>query len=751
MAIAPGNKIFQSDMAAFAAQANAKQSLQSLAGTHYPYSFEDWDGIGTNPQWLTTLNNLRGDVANVIANLQLLTGNSDSGGDLPNWIWESISTSPAGGWPLNGANLYHKNLQFYYLDNGSPQYVNVSGNALLESRGQFSSSTQTTFMPPSTPAANNPAGPNFNFNNGSTWTTNLTALQFDSQYTMPYIESHDYEFIIGGSVPLLIQADFYIPLLMVQGSTLTYSGDGSGWPIYAEAQGPYSAGECPVSGTAVPSNTFPDVPTLSNSLPSNTTTSEIIFPSEWNGSQNPPTLNTDFCVAVFHVNATLNPGRYKFSITVSRPAPTYQTVTNGGTTYVTSVTQPPYIEIPQPASDGSTGSDDTMSIAQLNTVKLTSGNPYTLESGGSPVITLAALGPGVACPGISDTSNVLKIDCSTLYEIDDDYSSGLYSVISPETDSDAWLSSPFPQPTFAAEDIVSNLGPFNLSTTTNGLWTGYDAPKDGIGVVSPIDMPWNVQINETNPMAGPTYDSPLENATVPPIWLPQMQFEQGDIILDSSGNLQIVAVTGTSGKTQPTWSSGQGYDTTDGTVTWTCLRSLKVPLTAAVARFQANALGPAPRYPIYWLSETNAFWEAPSIDNVTLTAFGSGKQWLDPSAGWKTTNKAYGWFIYQICVNSEGGTLKNGALLPPGTGGSAQIGCIRNGTFVSFGTFYAGETYQVLWPIFTSDALVYQSSSRLDIQCLAIGAGGSNGLGAVGQPLAATYILDVQALLGFLS
>jgi hypothetical protein len=76
---------------------------------------------------------------------------------------------------------------------------------------------------------------------------------------------------------------------------------------------------------------------------------------------------------------------------------------------------------------------------------------------------------------------------------------------------------------------------------------------------------------------------------------------------------------------------------------------------------------------------------------------------------------------------------------------------MRNGSFVAFGTLQTGQTYAVMWPVFTSDPLVYQSSERVLVQAVAIssdGTGVSTGAGlSDSNPMAATYVNDACALL----
>ena len=78
---------------------------------------------------------------------------------------------------------------------------------------------------------------------------------------------------------------------------------------------------------------------------------------------------------------------------------------------------------------------------------------------------------------------------------------------------------------------------------------------------------------------------------------------------------------------------------------------------------------------------------------------------------------------------------------------SVTIGCMRTPTcggaavFVPFGSYMTGETYQVFWPVFTSYALVYQASERVDVQAMAI----NNTVICVA--LVAAFVTDTEALL----
>jgi len=306
----------------------------------------------------------------------------------------------------------------------------------------------------------------------------------------------------------------------------------------------------------------------------------------------------------------------------------------------------------------------------------------------------------------------------------------------------------------------------------------------------------------------------VEAQLEPPGWLASRYFTVGFTIMDGNGNFQQVMTAGVSGVGPPTWASKTGLTTADGAVVWKCVKTLKTAHSITPAQ---HRLPDIPRYPVYWFSETNARLMPPTSTSG-LTVWGAYDQWalnvlsrngfgqvtsydpswqckfpatVSPAAPADAGGMAFGWFIYSVSINrityptktrgavssSEFGAGNTGA---PGAGDEGQsgagaggpgsgpnagpivdnseisctIGCMRNGSFVAFQTFQTGATYKVLWPVFTSAALVYQCSERLDIQAVAIANGGVGvSLGATisGPALVAAFIADTAALLGLIS
>jgi hypothetical protein len=145
---------------------------------------------------------------------------------------------------------------------------------------------------------------------------------------------------------------------------------------------------------------------------------------------------------------------------------------------------------------------------------------------------------------------------------------------------------------------------------------------------------------------------------------------------------------------------------------------------------------------------------------------GTAAEISDGTAKWRPYMagfKPVGWWIYRITINrisdSEqvgAGTATVGAGDPsPGAGGNnfaVAIGCYRNGSFVSFGTYLTGTSFSAMWPIFTNTPLVYQSVERVDIQASIIACGNAFSTGAnISNPIAAAFYNDTETLLNLIT
>lgn len=259
-------------------------------------------------------------------------------------------------------------------------------------------------------------------------------------------------------------------------------------------------------------------------------------------------------------------------------------------------------------------------------------------------------------------------------------------------------------------------------------------------------------------------------------WSPASLKSIGDSLLDPNGNVQLCIKNGHTGGFQPIWNR-RGI-TNDGGTAWRVAN----PIKSAKHR-----LAGTPRYPFYWYDEPLA-WMRPPTPTSGLTRWGANNQWQrnpliypDYDQGWQQDNFAFGWWIYRVALNrlhnvvkqppakssgivgagdttvgagddGTGGIGAGASTLPAAIGdGEVQvtIGCMRNGVFVSFGTFATGQVIRVLWPIFTSDALVYKCVERVDLQAVALTGPVGSGWG-VSTPICENYITDTIKLLNFL-
>jgi len=104
------------------------------------------------------------------------------------------------------------------------------------------------------------------------------------------------------------------------------------------------------------------------------------------------------------------------------------------------------------------------------------------------------------------------------------------------------------------------------------------------------------------------------------------------------------------------------------------------------------------------------------------------------------------WWIRRICINRILGATADQDTIDNDDSISVEVGCIRSGDFVSFGTFTTASQTDVLWPIFTQDRLVYQASELVDIQAEILQGFPTIGNG-VSFPILAAHYNDTEAIL----
>jgi hypothetical protein len=207
-------------------------------------------------------------------------------------------------------------------------------------------------------------------------------------------------------------------------------------------------------------------------------------------------------------------------------------------------------------------------------------------------------------------------------------------------------------------------------------------------------------------------------------WAPKTAVTPNQVMFDPSGTPYLAQNYGTTGPAAPTLNPTG--TTTDGSVIWF---SLRAPLS--------NIIPACPRYPFIR-----------DID-VSLNPDGSAN-YAKAIPLWVQGFNPVGWWIERVYLNRY--------LLPadyahPVASVAVNLGCIRNGQFVSFGTFQTGQNYLLWWPIFTADALVYQANEPIDVQASLVNMENNVSLGQpysfniVNFPPRASLVKDLTALL----
>lgn len=145
-----------------------------------------------------------------------------------------------------------------------------------------------------------------------------------------------------------------------------------------------------------------------------------------------------------------------------------------------------------------------------------------------------------------------------------------------------------------------------------------------------------------------------------------------------------------------------------------------------------------PRYPYKRFGETNS-------DFIPETAF---YRWgnFDP----------VDWWIYKVWIHKKPDVdgdfeVESNPLFPIGV----ELGCVRNGSFVAFGTYLTGTVVDAMWPIFSKAPLVYRTASgeHVDVQAEVIwnppypGAIINSQATPVTHPIAAAYYNDAEAVI----
>jgi len=718
--------------------------------------------LGAKPNWLTELNRLRNAIYNLPGNGSVPAFNS-SAFNIPRCV--------SGPWPVGGPNANFANTNFYFADSGSGATVTVSSPFPPSgSIGIFTVAVQNVWT-------------------GGSTGFGAPDIESYGSFTFlvyPYVATQRFAFVIGGQQNLAVNGTFVIDLPYNTGAVYTIPiPGGTVVPDGVDPRSLVNVNQSPGGGYSA----FPGTVTK--------TTTSI-------GGVNV----VEIAIAV---NQTLAPGRYELEVDITNPGDD----TFDGVSTLTYHTRIIHDAVGDPGVGfGELGGSITTSINYSSaTARPGIHNSLPVKKIQVPGDGLAN-GPGIYAvmtpcnnnflaltdtpnPGWPTTSPDQTVNYTTPPTFGpDEYISGGLS-----------LSTSVPGLWTSMTEAVSSLNaaqpsnmPWNLQRhTTHSPYSTLVNPML-IGDQAPTDVVSN------------TYDNsqPVESQAEPPQWVASTYFTAGFQIIDGNGNLQTASTNGTSGSSAPAWSIVEGQGTTDGAISWVTRRVLsstntwlgslswglgvaikdsngntQVVTTAGVSGATApvwskldgqttadgtviwsmrSPIKPMPHrqlcvpiYPVYWESEPNIFL-LPPTGTSGLTRWGANNQWQPNvyhapnfDASWQKTSPsdtkgmAYGWFIYSIRLDRM--------LQLPGSQVSVIIGCIRSGSFVSFGTYNTGAVYQVLWPIFTSDALVYQCTERIDFQAVAIAVGGSvsTGATAAGYPVCAAFVSDTTSLLGLVT
>jgi len=677
------------------------QTLSASGGAGAGASFGGLFVLPQRPAWLTELNRLR----NALWNLPGV--NASTG------FMSAISPAAlcvSGPWPVAGPTDNYADTWFYFADAGAGATLTVASS--FAGAGPFSAGVRTNAV-----------------------AALLLSATPGQLYYYPLTTKQRFAFVVGGVDALPVSGTFHISAEYVRGGTNVISFPGPVSTITLDATNPT---------TLLSVNLAPDGGSLA--FPGSVS---IAVQSADTGF-----LSQGVVTLAIAVNATLSPGRYELEVDV-----------------------PP---LPDDTMDPATGTNTTHTRIFLN-----STSPLGDGTGGmgklfGPVNASLPYHAAVAANGIHNTLPISKIklpgDALT-------HGPGLLYVQAlpnnfwnvPDTPGGSVFSTPI---AYAPEKIFGS--GWTITTSTPGFWSALCPAISKLNVPGAAAMPWNL-IRTQYGSAGNARVNPMllgdqapnvanvaqisnaynQNATVeaqaePPVWVANRWFSAGFTILDSHGNLQKVALAGISAARPPSagnpmpnaWSASVGGLTIDGSVTWSCAHVFPPGQNLLPA---PHRLPDLPRYPLYWFSETIPRL-LPPTSTSGLTLWGAWNQWqpnrpangiLDP--GWHQTSPtdsqgmAHGWWIYRVSINRVARVTGS---VP------VTLGCLRGGSFTAFGTFATGQTLPVLWPVFTSDALVYQCAERVDVQALAIAAGNSVACGpTVSPPMCAAFVSDTAALL----
>lgn len=738
---------------------NTPQYLAASGGTGSGATFGGLFIVPQRPTWLAELNRLR----SAIWGLKDL----DDSSTFMNVTSPSL-LCVSGPWPVSGPNDNYASTWFYFEDTGGGATVTISSN--FPGSGPFSAGLRTNAV-----------------------CSMLLSTFPPSPYYYPVTTKQRQAFVVGGVDSLFVSGTFHITAEYVRGGTAVITYPGPTTTITPDTVDPntlWSVNLSPSGGY----NAFPGSVSYSTSVADTGFCSIGIV---------------EISIAV---SATLAPGRYELEVDIPQlPDDTSVPITGTQTTYTRL-----FPNGTNPLDDGSGGNGKlfgpvTASISYSTAVTAYGiDNAWPIKKINLPGDGLSH-GPGLLFVQDIPNNNWNYGAGPTFPAITYDPEKIFGNGWSIGTSKAGFWSSMSPAISSLAIPSLTSM-PWNLTrtkyavagnATVNPMLQGDLAPNGSgmFGAYAQVSNSYN-QL------------SPVESQSEPPSWAASIYFTSGFTIIDSNGNYQTVFTGGISGGSHPVWSGAFGGSTTDNGVVWHCSKVFTAPATTWIAstvfqsgqtiidsngnietaqntgtsnssapawpgtlggtvtdntitwkftsRYQAfqpgqHRIPPLPRYPVYWYSETIPRMMPPTLTSGN-TIWGAYDQWQyntynSPSfdQGWHQVGptdtpakgKAYGWWIYSVSINRIASTAGTVAV---------TLGCIRSSVFSPFATYNTGTTNQVLWPIFTSDALVYQCSERVDVQALAIASTNSVSQGQVVQsPICAAFVTDTSALISLIT
>ncbi len=680
-----------------------------------PPVFIDTDGfksasLNWAQDWLSCYNRLRS-ALQIAVNNGLYTG---TGRELI-FPWQlsvsgGLTDDGYTGWPCQSPSSLYNDLWFYFADTGGT--VSVTASAAV-TNGSY-----TWFRTDKCRAYNA-----VYYNGGQPPDSSVPALSGITPTAFPV--SLLSEIMIGGNQAVTVSGTFTIAAQLFQGGTYSSSG------VLITSDGTDPAALASVDASAfLPGAVFTKA----------TVGASVIFTCTYSG--------------------TVNPGRYGVTITGAVGGDDYYYGFSGGWvspsralllqgSFYAGLSASGTISVTNSTAVTTNGIHGTKAVKKIRL-------PYFNATTGLP------FGCFWVSAATTETDNLYGDSYSYSYP-------GPYRVW-------RWQFDPFPQPTFDGYALV---GPTDttFTATTTGYWFGQTPPINSGGMDGLNQyMQWNHfhvnaagNVDSTTPIpytgghsvigstAQQAYNvaaAEWERQLMPCQWVALTYYTKGFQIQDSNGNLQTVTLAGRSGSTAPNWATSllgvtvepdyHGVGTQNG-VQWQLTAAPRpIPAPATAKRFSLA------RYPFAWYNDltiSDAALKARMVPDMTQVGYTTGTLLANKSVA--------GWWIYRVYIHRFGQANAQGAIVNPGAPAyppiPITIGCMRSGSFVSFGTFNTGDIVNAMWPVFTNDALVYQCAERVDIQATILTCGlGYSTWGNAGYPIMRAYWQDLTTILNLI-